>query len=61
MKSHYIRTLNQLGTVTIPADYRKELGLFQGSQLSISIKGETIVIEPMKKRNLCSAKEEGRE
>lgn len=41
---HYIRTIDELGRVVVPVDFRRRLGLSDGSPLEMFVDGDAIYL-----------------
>jgi transcriptional pleiotropic regulator of transition state genes len=41
---HYIRTIDELGRVVVPVEFRRRLGLVDGSPLEMFVDGEAIYL-----------------
>lgn len=47
-----IRRIDGLGRITLPADMRGKLGLYDGTRCSIALEGDKIIIEKLRDTNL---------
>lgn len=43
---HYIRTIDELGRVVVPVEFRRQLGLTDGSPLEMFVDGDAIYLAP---------------
>lgn len=45
-EDHYIRTIDELGRVVVPVEFRRQLGLSDGSPLEMFVDGDAIYLAP---------------
>jgi AbrB family looped-hinge helix DNA binding protein len=43
---NYTSTVTSKGTITLPSDIRARLGIEQGNEVSIELRGDTILVKP---------------
>lgn len=52
MKAMEVTTISSKGQVVIPADIRKEMGLFNGAKLMVLTDGDNLLLKPIQKPKL---------